>query len=1201
MRKTLLLLAALVPVIASGQSTDQNYVRTKTYKVPTSTTNTSPTPAQAAQSITYFDGLGRPIEQVAHKQAGNGYDIVTPVTYDRYGRQPKEYLPVVSGQTLNYHAVDSAAVVGYYSSVTDPTSNPYSEKLFEASPLNRILKQAAPGDDWHMGAGHEVRMDYQANVAASNPEEVIPFAANATWNSSDELYDIALTSSIGAGSEKYANELLYVTITKNENWTSGKNNTTEEYKDKEGHLILKRTFNLIGTSTVPHDTYYAYDQYGNLTYVIPPMVTGPAVTQTMLDDMCYQYKYDSRNRLVEKKLPGKQWEFIVYNSQDKPVATGPVLNPWGTGDEGWLITKYDAFGRVVYTGWYNGIIPKAEGRTAYQGLMAVENDWAEVFDNGKPTTIDDVVVSYTNDVYPTEFKLLTVNYYDSYANALNATVPPYIEGQAVSENVRSLATANWVRVLTSPAETLAETTVFYYDSKGRVIGTRKVNHLGGHTDIDTKLDFTGKTETTANRHAYDGVGDELSVTDMFTYTDQDRLLVHSHKIMGFDEELLAKNDYDDLGQLISKQVGGEDLSTYFGLQKVNYRYNIRGWLTDINDVNYLSIGSDPDDLFAFRINYNKPDTNSNAASVPALYNGNISETFWRSGSDNILRKYGYEYDYLNRLNNSIYQKETSTLQITHMYNEQMDYDKNGNLQHLNRNGDFDADDTQLPLQIDQLEYEYDTSKKNQLLLVRDVSEVTVGFKDDNPNGNDSTTDFTYDAFGNMKSDTNKAIDSISYNHLNLPTEIYFAGGDKIKYLYNALGQKVRKTVTDSSGDVVTDYQDGYQYSNGILSFFPHAEGYVRATYCGECQENFRYKYSYVFNYLDHLGNIRVSYGVDPETEELKILEENHYYPFGLKHTNYNSDIKDFKKGEENPEVLKIKPVADGGIYNYKYNGKEYQDELGLNMYDYGARNYDPAIGRWMNIDPLAEKYFGASPYNYVLNSPVNSIDPDGMDRYLINDAGESILALQEDKPDMLFAVGNQKIKNATLSNISDTNKDGKQDDKDGITVKSKGLLGQLTSIRGGSEKNIKGGYFSSIGEQSAQHEEDYQNLFKYVSDNTKTEFSLTFFKDNNKDFIQLSTFHDTGEAPSPYNLGIKDPNKNVSRHYHSHPGISANRNSEIFSIQGNTGDSDYGHSYYGNRTYPNYIYFPNSSKLYNVTPTTINYIKSINKGSDLKN
>ncbi|MGV0923432.1 RHS repeat domain-containing protein [Empedobacter tilapiae] len=93
---------------------------------------------------------------------------------------------------------------------------------------------------------------------------------------------------------------------------------------------------------------------------------------------------------------------------------------------------------------------------------------------------------------------------------------------------------------------------------------------------------------------------------------------------------------------------------------------------------------------------------------------------------------------------------------------------------------------------------------------------------------------------------------------------------------------------------------------------------------------------------------------------LKVLEENNYYPFGLKHSGYNNTN-----------------LANAN-YKYKYNGKELQDELGLNLYDYGARNYDPAIGRWFNIDPLAEIYRDDSPYNYALNNPIYFIDPDGM-------------------------------------------------------------------------------------------------------------------------------------------------------------------------------------------------------------------------------
>ena len=151
-----------------------------------------------------------------------------------------------------------------------------------------------------------------------------------------------------------------------------------------------------------------------------------------------------------------------------------------------------------------------------------------------------------------------------------------------------------------------------------------------------------------------------------------------------------------------------------------------------------------------------------------------------------------------------------------------------------------------------------------------------------------------------------------------------------------------------------------------MQFFLTAEGYVKVVIpTGGGNPS----YDYVFNYTDHLGNIRLSYsdanknGIAEKTE---ILEENNYYAFGLKHKNYNT-------------------VNSQPAYKYKYNGKELQDELGLNVYDYGARNYDPAVGRWFNYDPLAEKYLSISSYVYCANNPIIYIDPNGRELILTGD------------------------------------------------------------------------------------------------------------------------------------------------------------------------------------------------------------------------
>ncbi|WP_435384116.1 RHS repeat-associated core domain-containing protein [Chryseobacterium tructae] len=129
-----------------------------------------------------------------------------------------------------------------------------------------------------------------------------------------------------------------------------------------------------------------------------------------------------------------------------------------------------------------------------------------------------------------------------------------------------------------------------------------------------------------------------------------------------------------------------------------------------------------------------------------------------------------------------------------------------------------------------------------------------------------------------------------------------------------------------------------------LDFVPTAEGFYSFT------EN-----RYIYQYKDHLGNIRVSFAKNT-AGILGITDTNNYYPFGLNHIG----------GEKG--VL-------GGYKNYKYNGKELQE---TGMYDYGARMYMPDIGRWGVIDPLAEKMRRHSPYNYAWDNPIMFIDPDGM-------------------------------------------------------------------------------------------------------------------------------------------------------------------------------------------------------------------------------
>ncbi|MGB3344907.1 MAG: RHS repeat-associated core domain-containing protein [Aequorivita sp.] len=440
--------------------------------------------------------------------------------------------------------------------------------------------------------------------------------------------------------------------------------------------------------------------------------------------------------------------------------------------------------------------------------------------------------------------------------------------------------------------------------------------------------------------------------------------------------MLALNEYDALGRLKSKKVGGTDVSGGAPLQIVDYKYNIRGWLTEINDIGNLARqGNDPQNLFAFKINYNEMVADDINGAVLPLYNGNIAETFWKTSSDNILRKYGYSYDYQNRLLAAFYQKPTTTIPRADSYSTEYSYDRNGNILSLKRNGQSDMA-TQV-LAIDDLKYTYDAG--NQLQKVLDKTNHPAGF---NMNGAGTNDTFVYDKYGNLTADPYKKISTILYNHLNLPTKITFLSGGKIEYFYDATGIKLKKKVTDGTTITTTEYMDGFQYTNNTLDFFPHAEGYAKAI-PAVLGGGSSYQFKYVFTYTDHLGNIRLKYAQDPSNNnQISILEEDHYYPYGLKHSGYNSFHQIFTNDDEKgPGTgIVLTPVNPflGDSYKYKFGGKEYDNSFDINTYDFGARNYDPALGRWMNIDPLAEMMRRHSPYNYAFNNPVYFIDPDGM-------------------------------------------------------------------------------------------------------------------------------------------------------------------------------------------------------------------------------
>ncbi|MGG7666997.1 RHS repeat domain-containing protein, partial [Dyadobacter sp. BHUBP1] len=305
------------------------------------------------------------------------------------------------------------------------------------------------------------------------------------------------------------------------------------------------------------------------------------------------------------------------------------------------------------------------------------------------------------------------------------------------------------------------------------------------------------------------------------------------------------------------------------------------------------------------------------ATIPQ-YNGNIGDMLWkRSGA---WVGYKFTYDEANRL--------MKGEGLSNDYSETVSsYDLNGNIKALQRKNGAAT--------WDNLTYEYVNG--NRLNKVTDTG-TAEGFN----NGSSATgTDYDYDGNGNLIQDQNRGIASggIRYNILNLPREVVI-NGITMQYHYDASGSKLRM----QRGTDNTKYAGLFEYnSSNYLTRIGTEEGQISITNNGASAADYSFEY-----YLkDHLGNVR-----QVINEAGTLLQETEYFPFGLA----------------------IPRTA--GTNKYLYNGKEKQPET--NWLDYGARMYDPTIGRWMGIDPMSEKMRRWSPYSYGFNNPMHFIDPDGM-------------------------------------------------------------------------------------------------------------------------------------------------------------------------------------------------------------------------------
>jgi RHS repeat-associated protein len=842
------------------------------------------------QTTQYMDGLGRLIQTVKKNLSPSGKDIVEPLVYDEFDREQYRYLPFTSTTSdgkfkMNPFQQDSAFSLTQY---PGETVN-YSETEFDPSPLEKVVKTFLPGNSWAKGGGNKPSgQQYLVNTAVDGVR----------------IWDVAVRGVLPVSIRgTYAEGELYKNVYKDENSIR-----TVEFKDKEGRLVLKKTELSTGAADGHIGwlcTYYVYDNIGNLRCVIPPKAVEAirsnwSLSAAVAGELCYLYRYDGRDRMIVKKMPGADSTEFVYDVRDRVVfkRDGNLKK-----NSQWLVSFYDGLNRVIFAALYNSASSKEtlqasmntalttsqtithflpaeanltfsihDGRAKYIARNSITFEAgfdsgtgatdAEINNTANQDTLSIVATNPLPNIPASALTPLIYSFYDDYsfsgaspAETADFSKPKpgsnfYAESVAVGNMTSGRPTGTKVRVLGTEQWL---TSTIYYNDKGRTTQIIADNISGG-TDITTnQYNFSGQLLSSylKQTNLLSNITPQTTVLTMFHYDAAGRL--DSLKKQLNDNTSLLRtisfNDYNELGQLEGKRLNVTGASTQ--LETIGYEYHIRNWLKSINK-GFVNTPGSQASWFGEDISYDNGFVNNQL-------NGNIAGVKWKSGGDKQGRAYGYIYDNASRLLGADFrQNNTSTGTVWEMNQKDFSvsgiaYDPNGNISSMTQKGMIGTSIAT----IDQLSYTY-RQNSNKLTTVGDPSVTTGAGLGDFINGPNTGADYDYDTSGNLIKDLNKSITAITYNHLNLPEKITIQGKGTIAYWYDANGNKLRKIVTDNSTSsartTTTDYLGGsIVYRNDSLELVSHEEGRIRPIY----QTGQPVKYYYDFFLKDHLDNVRV--------------------------------------------------------------------------------------------------------------------------------------------------------------------------------------------------------------------------------------------------------------------------------------------------------------------------------------------------------
>ena len=872
------------------QGTKVNWVRTHTITKPINTPSDIPTlmGGEDHLSTSYSDGLGRTIQTVAKGEGLGWADIILPVYYDSFGRQPSQRLPysdAIGDGLFKRSAFPDAET--YNSGKYAGEQAYYSATEYDDVTLYRAAKSMKPG-----AAGAGTHKGITSRVRLNRADEDV-----RVW----EYVNGQLLSSLSA----WGDATLYVTETIAQNGARAR-----QYKDREGKMILTKREVSDTLAINPHAgwlcTYYVYDEMNHLRCVLSPKAVESAVpmswsvSQAVQDNLCYTYDYDERGRVTRKKLPGRANELIVYDDANRPVLVQDG-NLSAMGSQ-WMFTKYDALGRVVLSGKFlnSGALSQAAIINDLQSQST-----ANAFLSYLKTMVANA--AYTTNISVPDAEVLAISFFDTYSAALTSAMPycdavvqslPCAQNNMVpahSMETMGMSTGNYIRIMHGTATTPNwEGAVSYYDTYGRLIQGQDINHKGGHDTVSMRYGFSGALLATLS-----SVANPASTTmpllrtySVLTYYGNGKLQSASQKI-NYEPYYRRINtfNYDEMGRVKQKLLGST-------AETQNYTYRVWGALEAINK-GYCQAGGS--NFFGEIISYDNGFDSVNGAGLP-------SGLQWRlKGSGNTERAYGYLYDRAGRLTTGYYSQNNSGPggwnNVVENYTATgMHYDANGNFTAMKQWGTkqgFGA-----PFEMDELCYDYNP-QSNQLKAVTDTITQVYGLGEFKELIGPTATDYTYDNNGNAVQDVNRGISAISYDYHNKPVQILYASGDReIDFSYDAAGVLLTKKIIESGqADKTIDYLGGAEYADDNLSSLAHSEGRVRPVTITTGSASTT-AFEYDFFVRDHAGNVRSLLTEAPDA-------------------NWYNTMVDASTGRTNLTPVSYDPSVGGATLGYTMAARHY--------------------------------------------------------------------------------------------------------------------------------------------------------------------------------------------------------------------------------------------------------------------------------------